>query len=867
MAVGASRVATMLSDNAVAHPERVAARDDDGDLTFAELDAVAGTFARVLLERCLPTGSRSAALRDSHDGVAPVPIVVGKDRWSLAAVHGAIRAGIPHVPVAADLPPAGMAELFARLGHPVTALVSPAFTGVLPPETEWVSPALAVEDPIPVQPVQEDAVACVLFTSGSTGRPKGVVYEWRNLTWIGEAARPDAGTHWGSNMPFHWAGGYSHAIRTAAGATLSIVPSGLMAAAEMLDWYDRKGVEVISMPPSLLAQVAGLWPPGRRLEQIRQLRIGGEKLLWDAVPALRRLVVEDAVVSITYGSTEASGFAVCRRVIGPDEEVRSGLVSLGWWEEPGRGRLEPVDDGDDLAEIVVTGKTARGYWDDPAEQEARFGRDHDGSPTWRTGDLARIGDDGSLYLVGRTDDLVKIRGIRVEPAEAEAALQSVSGVRQAVVLAQESTRGARLVGHVVLDDPPVPGADDVRRALADRLAPHLVPSLLVLHDRLPTLPNGKVDRVTLRTEPVDPWRTRATRSARDALEADILVVCAEVLEVDDVGPDDDLWTLGLDSLRAVELAAGISELGWGRFDPSLALVRATPAAIAEVLRAAAANHDPYRPSEVVAVTAGGASVPIVAFPGAGGTATAYLWLARALGPDQPFTVIEARGLHTPGRPDRTIPAAAGRAAALIGQAHPEGPLVLVGHSAGGVIAYETAQILHPSREVRVALLDTDLPGALTPPDARTTPATVTVRPPTPRPDRSRRPRASVLARVPHLLGRALDEARVRLRARWPGPPSRNPIRFRAFTRIGARAIREYTPGPATFPVLLVHRNDTTRDAWQPFCPQLTAATTTGNHLTMLRPPHVHHTADALDAIIRPPAHGNRDDRIHGSSTT
>ncbi len=832
------QVTTVLQARAAADPDGVVVIDEHGPVTLGALDALTGTFARVLCERLAPRPHTTIGA-----GPSLLPIVVGSDRWSLVALLGAIRAGIPHAPLPTDLPAARLEALLDRLGRPTIALVNPAFTGRLPDGVEVLSPALVPDDPIAPRAVEDpEAVACVLFTSGSTGRPKGVVYEWRNLAWMGASSPGDPVFHWGSVLPFHWAGGYFNVVRAAANATLSIVPPGLTNAETLLDWYDRMGVEIVSIPPSMLVQLVDRWPEGRRLEQVRQVRIGGENLGWEIVPAVRRLVAASAVINLSYGSTEAGAVPVCRMIVGPDDEVGTGPIPIGRWEEPGRGRLEPVADGDDLSEIVVTGKIARGYWDDPEEEQTRFGRDPDGTRTLRTGDLARIGDDGLIHLVGRADDLVKIRGIRVEPAEAEQAFHAIPGVRQAVVLPHESERGIRLVGHLVLDAPDLT-ADVVRRTLSERLPPHLVPSPLVVHDALPTLPNGKVDRRALQCAPIEPWRTTPPRPPADALEADVLVMCAEALELDEVGVDDDLWEVGLDSLRAVELAAAISELGWGPFDPSIPLQRVSAAAIAEVLRRGAADEDPYRPSEVVTlipVTVGNRT-PIVAVPGAGGTASAYFWLARDLGPQQPFTVVEAHGLHTPGRPDRTVVAAARRTARHVADIHADGPVLLVGHSAGGAVAYEAGRLLHAAgRDVRVAVLDL-VPSTLHPATGGPVPTAPVGAAP------GRRTRGP--GRLPHLLRRAVDEGRVRFRALRPGPPSRSLTRFRAFTLIGTRAVRRYQAGPAAFPLLVVQTEATTGTAWSRVAPDLTVAVTTGNHLTMLRPPHVRHTADALRGLV------------------
>ncbi len=593
---------------------------------------------------------------------------------------------------------------------------------------------------------------------------------------------------------------------------------------------------------------------------MRAISAAGEATRWEDVPGLRALVAPDAVIDALYGSTEAGMVPVCRLVIGPGDEVESGRVPLGDWTVPGRGRLVPLADGEDLAEIVVRGVVARGYWDDPELEAAHFGRDEDGTRVLRTGNLARLDGRGRLVMAGRADELVKIRGMRVEPAEAERAFAGIAGVEQVVVLAHEGARGTRLVGHVVVDPDVVAGPAEVRRELASRLPPHLVPSPLVVHAALPRLANGKVDRQALLAGPVEAWRSAVARPARDALEADVLVVCAEVLECDDVGPDDDLWELGLDSLRAVELAAGVSELGWGPFDQSLPLRHVSAAGIADALRAGAAGEDPYRASEVVTLTEGdpAGGVPVVAFPGAGGTATAYVWLARALGSQRCFSVVEPHGLHTPGRPDRSVGAAADRAAGLVAARHPDGPVVLVGHSAGGAVAYETARRLTTrGRSVRVVLLDARLTGPPPAPGAPTSGAPASGAPASGRPSvpgpRSRS-RSRSRFRLEGLVSRIVTEVRLRWRTRRPGPPSRDLVRFRAFGRIGERALRDYRPAPPTFPVVLLHVDDTARDDWRAFVPDLDCRPVPGTHLTMLRPPHVDAVAGHIPADTRTPTH-------------
>jgi thioesterase domain-containing protein/acyl carrier protein len=344
------------------------------------------------------------------------------------------------------------------------------------------------------------------------------------------------------------------------------------------------------------------------------------------------------------------------------------------------------------------------------------------------------------------------------------------------------------------------------------------------------MPSGKIDRVALRTAKVDPWRSASPREPVDDLEATLGIVCAEVLSVDGVSPDDDLWELGLDSLEAVELVEAISELGWGRLPPGALLECTTPAAVAQTLRnQARRSHGPRQPSEIVVLNPDGDRAPIIALPGAGATAFGFHWIARALGPAQPVVVVEAHGLHTTGRPDRTVDAMAARAAATARARVTDGPIVLVGHSAGGLVAYAAAQQLsRAGHRVGVVMLDTPFPGM-----PRVAPAPAGAAPP------HRRWLERLVRHPLAAVRRAPADLAVAVRKQWPGPPSTSPARYKAFTRIGADAARRYLPEPGDFPIVLLHPATSHAPAtWAGWGAPIDPRGVRGTHLGMLRPPAV-----------------------------
>jgi acyl-coenzyme A synthetase/AMP-(fatty) acid ligase/aryl carrier-like protein len=359
-----------------------------------------------------------------------------------------------------------------------------------------------------------------------------------------------------------------------AGQPVTLIPEGDEIAGLAAHLHGGGHDAAVKLTPSHLRVLASTLPLAVNPPAVDTIVVGGEALVVAAVRPWLASVPGLRFFS-EYGPTETVVGTSAQRVTTDDDWPRT--VPLG----PPIDNVEQYVLDNELAiapagvvgEVCIGGaNVARGYLGLPALTAARFVPDpwsgRPGSRLYRTGDLGRYLPDGNIEFVGRHDDQVKVRGYRIELSEVEAALSTQDGVAGAAVVVRDIGPTRALVGYVAPAHGRELSGPELREALARRLPPYLVPATIRVIPRLPLTANGKVDRSALLEpmpggggdavvggEPVvganptagsgavgmTPWQRRLTDIWRD------------VLDVAVVGPDDNFFDLGGDSMLVVEV--------------------------------------------------------------------------------------------------------------------------------------------------------------------------------------------------------------------------------------------------------------------------------------------------------------------------
>nr|WP_168509945.1 non-ribosomal peptide synthetase [Streptomyces sp. S1D4-11]QIY97413.1 amino acid adenylation domain-containing protein [Streptomyces sp. S1D4-11] len=563
----------LFAAQVAARPDAVAVIDEYGSVTYRQLDEHANRLAHQL--RAL------GAERDSLVGLC-----VERDAGMAAGLLGIMKAGAAYLPLDPGYPRDRLAYMLSDSG--ALLIVTQESLRERLPETDAIlvdldrDRAELERRPVtaPDVDLRPEDLAYAIYTSGSTGRPKGVLVSHAGIGNLAAVqvehfdVTPDSRVLQFASASFD-AAFWEVCMGLLTGAALVMGSKEAMLPGEPLAAYAAQhGVTHATLTPATVAVL----PDGHGLPADATLIVAGEASTGDLVA---RWSVGRRMIN-AYGPTEST---VCATMSAP--LAGSAVPPIG--TPIANTRIYVLDDALQPVPVGVRGEIyiagiglARGYHGRPSLTAERFVANPFGAPgerMYRAGDVARWRADGDLEYLGRADDQVKVRGFRIELGEIESSLARHPDVAQAVVV----THNTNLFAYVAPAGPRRPGDAELRDHLAAVLPEYMIPTAITVLDALPLTPNGKVDRRAL-PEPGtvrEPSRIRAHEAPRNAVEAAIARVWAEVLDTDAFGIHDDFFELGGNSILSVRAVSRLRQALGLRLSPRVLFDAPTVAALAD----------------------------------------------------------------------------------------------------------------------------------------------------------------------------------------------------------------------------------------------------------------------------------------------
>ncbi|HEX8149205.1 MAG TPA: amino acid adenylation domain-containing protein [Pyrinomonadaceae bacterium] len=561
--------------------DRVAVERGDLALTYAELEGRANGLANFLLAGGAGKGTVVAVL-------TPDVLTI------ITALVGTLKAGCVFVPLDPDIPGQRLGAMAAEVSpswfvtHPSLAPLAAGLAGggadllfmegaeaTAPPEGAGGRAAeefAARFDPArPAVSYEPDDVAYVYFTSGSTGRPKGIAGRLKGIDHFINWEVKTFGLGEGTRVSQLTSPSFDAFLRDIftplrAGGTVCVPESRDMIpdAARLVAWLDGSRVNLVHCVPSLFRAVVNQPLRPEHFPALRYVLTSGEPLLPADVRRWYEVFGERVQLVNLYGPTETTMTKFFHLVTPSDAGRRS--IPIG---KPMEGARALVLDARGRAclpgavgEIYIrTPYRTHGYYNQPELTREVFVpnpfSDNPADLIYKTGDLGRVDEDGNFEFIGRKDQQVKVRGVRIELKEVEDALRRHDSVADVAVIDRDDPDGTKYLCAYVVTGGAADGPE-LKEFLSHHLPSYMVPTTFVRMDELPRTISGKVDRKALPTPGEQRGAAHQYVAPRTPLEEVLAGIWSSVIGIETVGVNDNFFDLGGHSLLATQLLARVN---------------------------------------------------------------------------------------------------------------------------------------------------------------------------------------------------------------------------------------------------------------------------------------------------------------------
>ncbi|MGO4292378.1 amino acid adenylation domain-containing protein, partial [Chitinophaga sp. RAB17] len=548
----------------VAHtPAATAVTFGDGQLTYAELDVLAGQLAVHLQQQGVTSGTL-------------VPVCMNRSLDMMVGILAILKAGGAYVPVDPGYPRERIAYMLEDINCSL-ALTTTAYKALF--EDAAPHAALIYMDQLPELPAgslqvttHAESLAYVIYTSGSTGKPKGVVVTHRNVTSLVKGTNYitltpadrilSAGSLAFDAVTFEYWG-----MLLNGGTLILSAENSLLDPALLKKELHGRQVTKLFITTSWFNQLVDT--DITVFEKLSAILTGGEKLSEKHLERFRQ-TYPDIDISNIYGPTENTTFSlsylISKHGLTANTPIGTPLNNRTAYALSATRSLVPVGVAGEL--YVGGAGVAQGYLNQPVLTAERFiphpFSNIPGDRLYKTGDIVRWTPDGFIEYLGRVDEQVKIRGFRVELGEIESTLLQSELVANAVVVALSDNTGQhshkRLVAYIIPNG--VFNREGIIIFLKQKLPEYMIPAVLVEMDKFPVTTNGKIDKKIL-PDPGTANREDAVYAApRSATEEGLAGIWQELLGISRISIYDNFFELGGDSIITIQVVSRAKRAGF-----------------------------------------------------------------------------------------------------------------------------------------------------------------------------------------------------------------------------------------------------------------------------------------------------------------
>ncbi len=690
-------------------PDKCAVIVEEKRYTYLELDILSDKVAYFLQERKVVPGSFIA-------------IHLSRSIELLAALLGVIKAGAAYIPLDTYLPPDRILSILNE-SKCSAVITSDGFFGKFPEETDKLDIANILRHPEPVavadNPASANDICYTIFTSGSTGAPKGVVLKHKavinTLDWVIREFQVQEN----DTLLFVTSPGFDLSVfdvfgTLSTGATIRLATEReLQDPSRLVEILRDEGITIWDSAPPALVRLEPLLKDVAVDSRLRLVMLSGD---WIPIqlPDKLKSVFPNVKVKSLGGATEAAIWSNYYHVDTVKPEWKSipyGYPIQNAYYYILDHHLRPVPDGIH-GDLYIGGVClAEGYLNRADLTNERFIENPHipGDKIYKTGDLAKYWLDGTMEFLGRSDFQVKVRGYRIELEEIEAIANSLDDIIVSRCVASKDANGSvRLILYIVPSQTFSQSKNSIKAQVSDaletKLPDYMVPGHVILLDELPLTPNGKLDTKSL---PQPDLIRGALIPPSTPTEKGLVEIWKDLLpNVDSVSIEDNFFTLGGDSILAVNLIARINQKWSAKILLSQLIISPTIAKLSEFIDQKCGNENVSNSenSNLILLREGGSKNFYFIYDG-DGEILLYKALADILSSDYTFYGILPKRTQQIPQLACSIPLMAADCIEIIKQHQHSGPYYFGGLCAGGVITFEmTRQLINSGDQIGKAII-------------------------------------------------------------------------------------------------------------------------------------------------------------------